>query len=113
MPSRCPQHTKPSHNGYWTSHSKFMMPMSTKQKSKYSELLPLESLKGIPRSWLSWSLFRTTGAQKLGLEKTLGGCLVQHQSQDSIRYAYTAPDMCLSNLFFKTLPLMDFHHSFV
>lgn len=70
-----------------------MMPMSTKQTLKYGGLLPLGTPKSIPSSWLSFCLFRIRGAQKLGLEKISGGCLVQHQSQDSISYPYTAPEV--------------------
>lgn len=101
-----PQHTKPLHSSDW-------MPTSTKQMSKYGGLLPLETPKGILRPWLPCFLFRIRGTQKLGLKKTSGSCSVQHQTPDSIRYPYTAPDMRLSNLFFKTPPLMDFHHSFM
>lgn len=101
-----PQHTKPLHSSDW-------MPTSTKQMSKYGGLLPLETPKGILRPWLSCFLFRIRGTQKLGLKKTSRGCSVQHQTPDSIRYPYTAPDMRLSNLFFKTPPLMVIHHSFM
>lgn len=51
------------------------------------------------------------GAQKLGLEKTTGGCLVHHQSQECISYPCSASDM-FSNLFFETCPAMDFCHSY-
>lgn len=70
-PQMPPQHAKTLHSGDWMSHSNGMMPMSTKQTSKYGGLLPLETPKGIPGSWLSCSLFRIRGAQKSGLEKDL------------------------------------------
>lgn len=52
------------------------------------------------------------GAQKLGLEKTLGCCSVHHNPKS----ASAMPAVlltCFSNLSFETCPPMDFHHSFI
>jgi len=92
------QHTKPLHSSGWMLHIEGMMPTSTRQPSKYDGLLPLETPKGIPRSWLLCFLFRIRVGQKLVLEKTSGDCLVPHWSQDTISYPYTASDMFVQPL---------------
>lgn len=105
----CPQvplqHTKSLHNGSWVLHSSWVWHHDTKQMPKHSKVLPLGTAKSMLRSWPLCSK-----GQKLGPERTLGNCSVQHQSQDSISYSYTVPHIDVSDFTHETPPLIYSHH---